>query len=245
MLGYEFEVLHDPRILVLQRTANPTTYLDVGPGPDNWIVGTGACIQGPGPFVMVEYTCWLTEPAIDVFIDVGPSSPSSFGGTAPGYVDCSSTIYPFNEAYGGPALVNPTGNVGTNYCQANPNSTGFAAAIYAFGSTIVTDADFGLGAAELPPNRFGYFLASRSQAFFAQPGGSQGNLCLGSPIGRFASQVQSSGPLGAFSIAVDLANIPNLGAVVAGETWNFQCWYRDVNPSSTSNFTDGLEVVFQ
>ncbi len=40
---------------------------------------------------------------------------------------------------------------------------------------------------------------------------------------------------------------PN-GFVVAqvGETWNFQGWYRDaVGGSATSNFTDGIEIVFE
>ena len=40
---------------------------------------------------------------------------------------------------------------------------------------------------------------------------------------------------------IALANI----AVMPGDTWNFVAWYRDVNPSNTSNFTDGLSVTFQ
>jgi len=136
--------------------------------------------------------------------------------------------------------------IGTSYCgPAVVNSTGSAAFMTARGSTLTSANDVQLYADSLPANRFGYFLASKSQAFIAGPGGSQGNLCLGSPLGRFASQVQNSGANGAFDIAIDLTNIPNFGAVVAGETWSFQCWYRDVNPTSTSNFTDGLEVVFQ
>ncbi|MEZ6014080.1 MAG: formylglycine-generating enzyme family protein [Planctomycetota bacterium] len=35
-------------------------------------------------------------------------------------------------------------------------------------------------------------------------------------------------------------------AVQAGESWSFQCWYRDAGSggSATSNFSDGLEVLF-
>ncbi|MCP3919930.1 MAG: hypothetical protein GY711_30745 [bacterium] len=29
--------------------------------------------------------------------------------------------------------------------------------------------------------------------------------------------------------------------VLAGETWFFQCWYRDNNPGPTSHFTDASE----
>jgi hypothetical protein len=32
---------------------------------------------------------------------------------------------------------------------------------------------------------------------------------------------------------------------MAGETWNFELWYRDNNPGPTSNFSDGLTITFQ
>ncbi|MEE8467439.1 MAG: hypothetical protein V3T22_03235, partial [Planctomycetota bacterium] len=72
------------------------------------------------------------------------------------------------------------------------------------------------------------------------------NLCLGGQIGSFAKQIQSSGPNGEFTIQVDLTNIPTSPphSVVAGETWNFQAWFRDKNPGSTSNFTNGVAVTF-
>jgi hypothetical protein len=34
-------------------------------------------------------------------------------------------------------------------------------------------------------------------------------------------------------------------AVLAGETWNFQAWYRDLNPTTTSNFTNAVSIAFQ
>ena len=33
--------------------------------------------------------------------------------------------------------------------------------------------------------------------------------------------------------------------VAAGETWNFQAWYRDANPGPTSNFTPSVSVLFE
>ena len=147
---------------------------------------------------------------------------------------------------GGYVIEYPTGeSIGTNYCAANPNSTGNPAVISAEGSVIVADNNFDLFAVDLPPNKFGYFLASESSAFITNPGGSQGNLCIGSPLGRFQSQVQNSGPQGEIDATVDVNNVPLLGAILAGETWYFQAWYRDNNPTSTSNFSDGLEVPFQ
>jgi hypothetical protein len=103
----------------------------------------------------------------------------------------------------------------------------------------------------LPTNAFGFFLASRAQGFTQSPGSSQGNLCLGGAIGRYVGpgQIQSSGPLGRISLAIDNTQVPQPSGAVSvqpGETWNFQLWHRDsVGGSVTSNFTDGYEIVFQ
>ena len=103
-----------------------------------------------------------------------------------------------------------------------------------------------LHATELPVDQFGYFLASQAQGFVANPGGSQGNLCLGGQIARFASRIQSSGSNAKLTIRVGLTNIPwdPPHTVMAGETWNFQAWFRDVNPGPTSNLTNGVSVTF-
>jgi len=137
------------------------------------------------------------------------------------------------------------GGIGRSYCgPAVPNSSGASAVIAATGSTSAAANNLTLTATNLPANRFGYFLAAESQGFFANPGGSQGNLCLGSPLGRFAAQMQNSGPQGVISIVADISNVPLLGPVMAGDTFNFQCWFRDVNPGSTSNFTDAVSIQF-
>jgi len=153
--------------------------------------------------------------------------------------DASGAVYLFD-------LDAPDCALGTNYCgPAALNSSGQAAVIRACGSATIADDDFTLIASELPPNKFGYFLTSEQQTFVVGPGGSQGNLCLGSPLARFAAQIQNSGPNGVISIVVDLANVPQFGAIAPGDTFNFQCWYRDVNPTSTSNFSDAVSVTFQ
>lgn len=135
--------------------------------------------------------------------------------------------------------------VPVNYCNANVNSTGGTAGISATGSTRIQDGSFGLEGNGLPNGQFAYFLGSRTQAFIANPGGSQGNLCVSGDIGRFNAQVGQINS-GIFGISVDLDNIPvsPAAAIQPGETWNFTCWYRDANPTPTSNFTNGLSVVF-
>jgi len=137
----------------------------------------------------------------------------------------------------------PTAGIGTPYCcPAQANSSGQRAQIVALGSPLVSDADLTLRAQALPPNQFGYFLASRARALVTPPG-SAGTLCLGSPLGRFQAQVQNSGPAGELEIAVDLSAIPLLGPVVAGERWNFQAWFRDVGASS--NLSDAVSLQFE
>jgi hypothetical protein len=140
-------------------------------------------------------------------------------------------------------------DIGTNYCgPANLNSTGQGAVIAAEGNLDPALNLLSLLATQLPPNVPGYFLNSDMQGFVPFPGGSQGNLCLSGGIGRHAKQIANSNAAGELSIDVDLTMLPRPNgthAVLAGETWNFQCWFRDKNPNITSNFSDGIEILFQ
>ena len=133
------------------------------------------------------------------------------------------------------------------FCSpAVPNSSGAAARAHLLGNPFAAQNHLLLVATELPTDQAGYFLVSRVTGFVPNPGGSQGNLCLGGAIGRLAGQLGNSGPGGSFTTQVDLANLPTHPphTVVAGETWNFQAWYRDDNPDPTSNFTDAVGLTF-
>ena len=47
---------------------------------------------------------------------------------------------------------------------------------------------------------------------------------------------------------VDLTRVPQptgLAAALAGETWHYQAWYRDSNPTATNNFTDAVSVSYR
>ncbi|MBL6720458.1 MAG: hypothetical protein ISQ08_03510 [Planctomycetes bacterium] len=140
--------------------------------------------------------------------------------------------------------------LGTNYCTAVANSTGGPATISATGSAAAAQNNLTLTASALPTGQFAYFVTGQAPGFIAGPGGSQGNLCIIGQLGRFTApgQVLNSGSTGEVSLSIDLTNVP-LGAsfltVQPGDTWNFTLWYRDNNPSPTSNFTDALEIVFQ
>lgn len=140
-------------------------------------------------------------------------------------------------------------SIGTPYCMAELNSTGSFGTMSALGSTTATANNVTLTAASLPLNQFGIFVVSQVQGFVPLAGGtSNGNICLGGVVGRFQGpgQILSSGAGGEFSLAIDTAAIPEGGGTVAaaaGLSFNFQAWYRD-GVGLGSNFTEGLEIVF-
>ncbi len=139
---------------------------------------------------------------------------------------------------------------GTSYCSSPPNSSGAEGQIIAVGSPVIGAQNFNLRATQLPLNQFGFFLVSRTQGMLILPGMSQGTLCLGGAIGRLNQSIGNSGTTGEITSMVDLFQIPQPGVVggvaaQAGESWNFQCWHRESTPMGSSNFTFGLEVVFQ
>ncbi len=140
-------------------------------------------------------------------------------------------------------------SVGTDYCNsAVANSSGSPGSMSGEGSSLASANNLELQASDLPPGKFAFFLNSAAAGFIPNPGGSQGHLCLSGAIGRHNAQIGMVDPAGVFAISVDLTNLPRPTgnvSVLAGETWYFQCWYRDTNPGTTSNFTNGLEILFQ
>ncbi len=48
-------------------------------------------------------------------------------------------------------------------------------------------------------------------------------------------------------IDVDMSALPDPAqtVILPGETWHFACWFRDLDPGPTSNFTGGVSVLFQ
>jgi hypothetical protein len=149
-------------------------------------------------------------------------------------------------------VIESDGGLGTAYCDTALNSTGAAGQLAASGTPVVSSNNLTLTASVLPPLAFGFFIVSDAQGFVQNPGGSAGNLCLSGSIGRFVGpgEIQQSSLGGAFSLPLNLASLPSPNgffAVAAGDTLNFQTWFRDSTPAGTptSNFTSGLSVLFQ
>jgi hypothetical protein len=137
--------------------------------------------------------------------------------------------------------------IGVNYCGPGvANSTGSPGEMNAYGSTQASDNNVRLEGVSLPAGQFALFLASQTQGFVTPPG-SQGNLCLGGSIARYAQDLKQIGNDGRVELTIDLGAIPTSppSVVMPGDTWKFQVWHRDNNPGPTSNFTDGLSILFQ
>jgi len=144
----------------------------------------------------------------------------------------------------------PCGVLGIDYCPATVNSTGMPAQLTGRGSPTIGDNNFELLASNVAQNQFGYYIMSMNQGFLAGFAGGMGNLCLAAPIVRFnnrpSGQVLFSGPDGTMSFRPDLTNLPQSTSFLSGQTWSFQCWFRDfVGPMSTHNTSNGLEITFQ
>ncbi|MCP3919588.1 MAG: hypothetical protein GY711_28975 [bacterium] len=171
-------------------------------------------------------------------IDAGdPNAPADPDGTV-----ADMGAFPFDATHCGPGCDGP---IGTSYCgPANANSTGGPAVLAAVGSLDVTNATVVLTATGVPAGRFGYFLMSQSQDFVPLFGGSQGNLCLGTPQVRFSQEILTARPDDSMAFRPDFANLPQGTVFQAGDTWNFQVWFRDQNPGQTSNTSQGLSVTF-
>ena len=138
-------------------------------------------------------------------------------------------------------------NIGSAYCFASPNSSGSPASLLVGGLDCATADTLFLTSTSLPANVFGYFLASTTRGSSSPPG-SVGTLCLGGAIGRAVGGVLASGAAGIIRTASDLTlPHPVLGSVrvMAGDTWNYQAWFRDsVGGTATSNLSDAASVTY-
>ncbi|MDF1836248.1 MAG: hypothetical protein P1V35_00130, partial [Planctomycetota bacterium] len=141
-------------------------------------------------------------------------------------------------------------DIGTAYCTSPvPNSSFFSAQISAFGNSMASMNNVTLNAILMPTNQFGIFLNGTDQGSVT-PAGSQGLLCVAGALGRYnrAGEIFFTGGAGTGSLTLDLDDTPsNMGpvSITAGETYNFQAWFRDDNPNSTSNFSSAVSITFQ
>lgn len=132
-----------------------------------------------------------------------------------------------------------------SYCEAAPNlvsSSGATSSI--LGSTSLTANDLTFQVTGLPPNSFGLYFYGKGVTSVRS---GNGYLCVDGALLRLP--VAQANVAGMLTLHVD-SSIPPMasgaGQVVAGATWAFQCWYRDVGGplGATYNFSDALSVRF-
>jgi len=152
------------------------------------------------------------------------------------------------RVWNGRLCTDGTGTIGSNYCMAVANSTGSAASISAAGSIFAADNDLTLNAEGIPAMQFGIFLTSETQASTSV---ASGILCVGGNIIRFQGpgQILQANASGEYSLGIDISALP-AGVptpIVAGDTYNFTTWFRDIDPmvGNTANFSNGVSITFQ
>lgn len=259
--GYEFLVDVPPELLIVGVTAHPvSSSLDIDSSNEGFIVGSGVCMVGPGPLVLAEFTCMALAPANDLRIHILPTVPSSFGGTAPGYAECTTlALYPFADAYSGGARVDvqnegsfcacdagasaPCGNVGGpgSGCANSFSTTG--ATLHASGTASASASTLVLHAGGVPPQKPGLYFQGTTQV----AGGAglifgDGLRCAGGAVSRL--EVRIADAAGASMTTIDLATG---GGVSGGDTRYYQLWYRDPVGSPCAqhfNTTNALEITW-
>ncbi|MCP3919389.1 MAG: hypothetical protein GY711_27955 [bacterium] len=149
-------------------------------------------------------------------------------------------VYAFEDAW-----LCPGATVGATTCVAgSPNSTGLGASLEGHGSAVVSDDLLGLWSSQLPAHQFCVLLAGMTPG--QTPLGS-GTLCLGGTTGRILDQLQASDILGQarFRVRLDMDPTNPAQPILSGQTWIFQCAYRDLDPGPTFNFSDAVAVMMQ
>lgn len=141
------------------------------------------------------------------------------------------------------------GNIGSNYCVANPNSTGMAASIGALATSVPFSNppsasaganDLLLTGTGLVPNESCLFIYSSNPLLNWTPL-RDGFLCVGTPFLRMQAPKAGIDGSGATFIPVDNTVYPGL---TPGSTLYFQLWYSDPGGVTGENLSDAIQVTF-
>lgn len=134
------------------------------------------------------------------------------------------------------------GLIGYDCTPAAPNSTGAPGRMELEGSSALVRDDLTLRAVSLPAGQPGLFVMGDGNVQFTPPS-SASPLCMaGARLVRIGPAVLFSDASGSFTLDVLPSAVGGHGAILAGETWIFQAWHRDV--AGTSNLTDAVGVSF-
>jgi hypothetical protein len=174
-------------------------------------------------------------------------------GACPTNPDCDSgSVYVFQLAptarqYGSCATGSPCTNPDDHGgCR---NSTGQGAVLAAAGSGSVSNDDLYFEVTRVPPNKLTLFFMGPAQTS-AQFGDGIRFASPQPPVGIYryggaAADAQGRGVRGPGLVAQG-QRFPAAGRILAGQTWNFQMWYRDIQGPchGLTNFSNAVEVGF-
>ncbi|MFT4538167.1 MAG: hypothetical protein ACI841_001648 [Planctomycetota bacterium] len=154
------------------------------------------------------------------------AEPTSFLLKAAGNCDTATIL--------GPACSNVT-----RYCTGNVNSTGVGGQIDFDGSVSISENNFHLSGAGLPPEQPGFFFFGTTQ--IDMPFGD-GQRCIGGDVTRLRKiAIEVTGTT---TQQFDLT-LPPLDIIMAGDSYYFQLYYRDPAAGlSGFNTTDALCISF-
>ena len=137
--------------------------------------------------------------------------------------------------------VAPAADIGSRYCETNPNSSGEAASIWAIGSLDPAREDLTLIAVDCPANAPGLFFLGSGQI---QSGFGDGIRCVGGSTARVAP-VGFSDANGTACQQLDFSQ-PYASGIVTGASLNFQYWFRDgMAMMAGFNLSDAVHIEFQ
>ena len=134
--------------------------------------------------------------------------------------------------------------IGRAYCSPAVNGAGTQAFLGVDRVPVVDDAQLTFEVGGLPVGAFGHLVMSPRAASSPIPVGA-GRLCMGAPYYRILPTLSAADPAGDSAMNLPWGGLPV--PIVAGSTWSFQHWYRDIAPggAATSNFSSAIELAFQ
>ncbi len=125
-----------------------------------------------------------------------------------------------------------------SYCSSRQNSVGTYADLDLAGRFFLEAEDLQVRVRNIPPNTFGFMLASRAQRRLPV---ASGYVCLADPIFRISNQISQADASGAVDYTLDPLLTPAIMDLQNSAFMNFQYWYRD---GGASNFTNAVNVIF-
>lgn len=128
----------------------------------------------------------------------------------------------------------------STFCFGLLNSTGNAATLVNLGTASIAANDFVAFGGSYPSNQFGILIYGQGQTF--TPLGN-GVLCISTTPTLYRLAIFQADIFGSFNVPVDYNNLAPGSVINAGETWNWQTWYRDT-VGAGFNFSNGISITF-